>query len=415
MNRKIITLIIAMAVSVQTMAQDKKLTNIKQLFQSEKYDECIEAAKKYNSANNQKPDGYFYLALSYYGLYKKNPQKESSLSFAENTMWTAFNKDKSKTVREDFKDNIDELHNTMVDVQTKFFTSGDVRRAQSHGEMTARIFGDTTDIYRQLITPKPIEPKTYGKTLAAYEGPTNQTDVTGKKMGVWIENFPNGNRKSQINYEAGKPKGDFYKFYENGGVKAHLYFIDDNRAAAILYQENGDKIAMGYYYNQQKDSLWQYFESDSLLVLEENYVKGVKNGVETTYFIFGFPAEELTWKNGVKNGPWKRYHESGSLHFVANYVDGKLQGRYEKYDIKGTLEVVGNYKDDVKHGEWKEYDPETKKYISHKYINGKLENANEVEIEESNEIEKTTEQGKNLPDPKNYSGNPEDFFMNGRQ
>ena len=227
---------------------------------------------------------------------------------------------------------------------------------------------------------------------------------------MWIETYPNGNRKSQINFEGVKPRGDYYKFYERGGVSAHLYMIDDDRASAILYNEDGDRVAMGYYYKRQKDSLWQYLESDSILVAEENYTKGVKNGLETTYFPYGLPAEEVNWKNGVKDGVWKRYHDIGTILFEAKYVNGKLEGLYTKYNTKGEIELTGNYKNDVKHGEWKEYDPKTKKYKSIKYINGELENAAEEDLKESKMIEKQSEEGKYLPDPVDFHNNPEEFF-----
>ncbi len=401
---------IAFALSAQ--AQDKKLDKVKQLFDAQSYTECMEAVKKYNASNSQKPDGFYYLAFTYHRIFRQTPQKEYNLTSAENTLYQAFNKDKDKTVRLQYKAEVDSLKSTITEFQDKFYAAGDNKKAGQHAMMLAKIFNDTTEIYKRIFMPELFaEPVTYGKTLAAYEGPTNQTDVTGKKIGVWIDLYPNGNRKSQINFEGGKPRGDFYKFYENGGVSAHLYMIDDDRASAILYDENGDKVAMGYYYKRQKDSLWQYFESDSIIVSEENYIKGVKNGRETTYFPYGIPAEELNWKDGKKDGAWKRYHDIGTILFEATYVEGKLQGRYTKYAANGTLELTGNYRDDVKHGEWKIYDPKTKKFKVEKYIDGEIENAAEVEAAESDEMQKQAEKGQYLPDPVDFHNNPEEFFQ----
>lgn len=406
----IITAIIALTMTAQ--AQDKKFDKIMQLYDSENYTECMEAVKKYNAANPSKPDGVFLLAFTYHKIFRQAPQKEYNLTSAENTLYNAFNKDKDKTVRLKYKTEVDELKATITEFQDKFYAANDNKKAGQHAMMLAKIFNDTTETYKHIFMPELFAaPVTYGKTLAAYEGPTNQTDVTGKKIGVWIELYPNGNRKSQINYEGGKPRGDFYKFYEHGGVSAHLYMIDDDRASAILYDENGDRVAMGYYYQRQKDSLWQYLESDSILVAEENYIRGKKNGLETTYFPYGLPAEELNWKDGVKNGVWKRYHDIGTILFEANYVNGKLEGRYTKYNSKGEIELIGNYKNDVKHGEWKELDPKTKKFKVTKYIDGEPENAAEEALKESKEIDKQSEEGKYLPDPVDFHNNPEEFFQ----
>lgn len=410
--KKLILISAIIALTISAQAQDKKLDKVKQLFESQNYTECIEAVKKYNAANSQKSDGFYYLAFTYHKIFRQAPNKEYNLTSAENTLYQAFNKDKDKSVRLNFKPEIDSLKATITEFQDKFYAAGDNKKAGQHAMMLAKIFLDTTEIYRRIYMPELFaEPVTYGKTLAAYEGPTNQSDVTGKKIGVWIDLYPNGNRKSQINFEGGKPRGDFYKFYEKGGVSAHLYMIDDDRASAILYDENGDRVAMGYYYKRQKDSLWQYFESDSIIVSEENYTKGVKNGTEITYFPYGLPAEELNWKNGEKNGAWKRYHDIGTILFEATYVNGKLEGRYSKYSATGTLEISGNYRNDVKDGEWKIYDEKTKKFRTEKYNNGEIENAAEVDAAESKQLEKQSEQGKFLPDPVDFHDNPEEFFQ----
>ena len=203
------------------------------------------------------------------------------------------------------------------------------------------------------------------------------------------------------------------------GLENIFYLIDEEDMMAVGIARGVFSIpahfmfavAMGYYYQRQKDSLWQYLESDSILVAEENYVRGKKNGLETTYFPYGIPAEEINWKDGVKNGVWKRYHDIGTILFEANYVNGKLEGRYTKYNAKGEIELTGNYKNDVKHGEWREFDPKTKKFKVEKYVNGELENAAEADAAESQQLQRQSEEGKYLPDPVDFHNNPEEFFQ----
>ncbi len=411
--KKFLTVVAILFTSFVTNAQDKKLDKVQQLFDSESFTECVEAAKKYNSSNSSKADGYFLLGFSYFELYKQNPKKESQLTLTENTVFQAFNKDKDGSVRTKWNSQLDELHKTMTELQDKYFESGDKTKAGQHAGMLAKIFKDTTETYLRIFKPELfVKPITTGKSLAAYEGETNQTDVTGKKTGVWIEKFENGKRKSQINYEAGKPRGDFYKFYQTGGVSAHLYFYDDSLASAILYAENGDKVAMGYYYNREKDSLWQYYSMDSIVVSEERYKRGVKNGQETTYYFFGFPAEEIMWKDGKKEGPWKRYYESSTPMFETQYKNGVLDGPYVKYDIKGNKVIIGNYKNDLKEGDWLVQDSETQKMVKIKYINGKLSNQEEYDLEQAQKMHDIIEKSKDLPDPKDYVSDPTQYPYN---
>lgn len=410
--RRIILIFAVLLTAITANAQDKKLDNVRKLFENKSFTECIEAARKYNSTNSSKPEIFFYIGFSYLELYKQNPQKESQLSSAENSVFQALSKDKSGEVRKNFSENLDELHKILVDLSTKYFESDDKTKAGQHSSMLAKIYNDTTEVYRRIYNPEMFL-KPIGKSLAAYEGPTNQYDVTGQKIGVWIEKFPNGKRKSQINYENGKPRGDFYKFYQKtGGVSAQLHFFDDNLASAILYAENGDKIAMGYYYNQKKDSLWQFFEGDSLLVAEEFYSKGVKQGVQTTYYIFGFPSEEITYKDGKKDGPWKRYYESSTLEFEAVYVNGELNGPYKKYDIKGNVIMQGNYKNDLPDGEWMVWDAEKNKKTTIKYKNGVPENDEAIKEAEAQEILKMIDNKGKFEEPAKEMNSRNIYFDN---
>lgn len=410
MKKALLTALLA-AAAMMTQAQDKKIEKLKDLYQSKSYPECIEAAKKYNEKNTQNPHSYFYMGFSNYNLYLENPKKESHLTTAENNIYNALRKDKDQSARPTFDSELSRMHTTVSELTTKCWDEGDKGRAEMHATMLARIWNDTTEIYWKIKSPeKFVAPVAYGKQLAAWEGPTNETDVMGNKVGVWIETYPNGKRKTQITYENGKPRGDYYRFYESGGIKSHMYIIDDDRSSAILYDENGDKVAMGYYYKRQKDSLWQYMISDSLLVAEENWHQGVKNGLETTYYIWGLPADETFYKNGIKDGPWRRFHVSGSIQIDAHYKNGMLYGEYSKYGIDGTLEIIGNYKNDLKHGKWKVYNRETKKYIERNYIDGKLEKQAEAEAEETKLMEDLLQKASELPDPKDFANNPEEYF-----
>ncbi|MCQ2974667.1 MAG: hypothetical protein MJ211_07625 [Bacteroidales bacterium] len=389
-------------------AQDKKMAKIAELYTNQQYEACIESAKKYNSSNNTNPEGFYYLGFSYFNQYK-NTQKETTLKLAENTIYQAINKDKNNEKQEKFSSILAEMHDTILTIQNKYYGNNEKDKARDHASMLAKIYKDTTEIYLRIFNPeKFITPIAIGKRLSDYEGPTNQLDLSGKRQGVWIEKYENGNRKSQINFENDIPHGDFYKFYEKtGGVSAHLYCINKEVASAILYAENGDKIAMGYYYNHKKDSLWQYFTSDSLLIAEENYKNGVKNGLETTYFIFGFPLEEINWKDGVKHGTWKRYYESSTPIFETTYENGKLNGRYNKYDIKGKIIITGAYKNGLPDGEWKYYDEEKKDYVTHKYTNGKLDE--KIEEEQSKKLKELINPKNLLPDPQDYINDPMEY------
>ena len=409
MKKTLITALI-LAVSSSLNAQDKKMDKIADLFQKQDYENCIIYAKKYNASNSSNPKGYYYLGFSQFQQYL-NSNKEPQLKIAQRTVFTAVTKDREKQFFNEFSAPLRQLKDTLTSYQTRYYNNGDKNSAKDYGEMIAKIYGDTTEIYLRLIHPEFFEaPKVVGKSLAYYNGPTNQTDITGKKQGVWVEKYRNGNRKSQINYVNGKPLGDYYRFYERtGGVSAHLYFSDFDDASALLYDEAGSIIAMGYYRNQKKDSIWQYLKNDTIVVSQEMYKNGVKDGKQTTYFEFGFLAEEITYVNGVREGVWKRYYETMQPVFEAIYHNDKLNGKYTKYDLDGNVIISGTYKDDLPIGEWKYYDKETKKYKKYNYVDGKPENYEQLEEEETKRLEQMMKHSTELADPQDYINNPEDY------
>ena len=65
------------------------------------------------------------MGFSYFEVYKQNPAKESNLTLAENTVYKAVTKDKTGEVLQNFVKNYDELHQTMRQLQEKYFASGD--------------------------------------------------------------------------------------------------------------------------------------------------------------------------------------------------------------------------------------------------------------------------------------------------
>lgn len=397
-------------ISFSLKAQDKKLSEIEKLYQTGAYDQCSQAVIKYNGTKNPDPVSYFYSGLSYFKKYVSS-RSESSLKRAEQIIYQGYSK--TKSLPEKLSGDISMFHDTVSAVCNYYFAQNNLDKANDHAEMLVKIFQDTTEVWLRKNKPQLfLSEKIQGKTLAEYTGPTNQTDISGKRQGVWIERWPNGLRKSQINFKGGVPDGEYYKFYQSGGLKVQMYFYSPEQSSAILYDENGDKAAMGYYLNHAKDSLWQYYNNDSIVVAEENYRNGKKHGSQYLFFPFGQAFEIINWENGVKHGLWQRYYTNGQKQFEATYVNGELNGTYTKYSIDGKPLFTGNYTADLKTGKWKLFDEKTGKYNTLEYINGVLSNQDEVDLKQTQEIEAQIERAKELPDPEHYADDPTQYPAN---
>jgi antitoxin component YwqK of YwqJK toxin-antitoxin module len=113
----------------------------------------------------------------------------------------------------------------------------------------------------------------------------NNIDVNGYKQGNWLKKYNNGNIKYKGQFTDDKPFGLFYYFYENGKLKAEKKFFHDGQAASThFYDKSGNLKSSGIYVNELKDSTWNYYNSDSIIIMSEQYNKGLLNVFTKTYY-----------------------------------------------------------------------------------------------------------------------------------
>jgi len=327
--------------------------------------------------------------LSDFEMFKTGSdlQKKSLLTSAINNINYGLNKDADKSIFGGF-DQFQEMHDSILTFAGKLYEN---KKSQSEFfyKNLAKIYSDTTEQYVELFVPKVVEIK---QDLAFKEnsGPINQTDVAGNRQGLWIKKYDNGLVESEIFFKDNHPAGVFRKYYENGNLKANMYFDETGeRTAAVLYNEDGSKLAMGYYYKHQKDSLWQYYINDSIVIREENYKKGVKDGYERTYNPYNYPnlIDEKYWKNGKQDSTWTKFYMDGTPKIIAVYKDGVREGKYVAFNEEGATIAIGNYKNNLKEGVWKMQNAETQEIIEIEYKNGHPVNEDELSEQETKAIE----------------------------
>ena len=101
----------------------------------------------------------------------------------------------------------------------------------------------------------------------------NRTDAKGLRQGVWMDFYPNGQKRYEGQFKNGKCKGEFRYYDEQGNLKAtNTFDKSGEKALNKTYAPNGQLVATGYYVNQQKEGEWKYYDKDSgqLLLCEEN-------------------------------------------------------------------------------------------------------------------------------------------------
>ena len=104
-------------------------------------------------------------------------------------------------------------------------------------------------------------------------------------------------------------------------------------------------MSIGLYVDEVKDSTWVYFNSDSIVILSEDYKNGKLNGSTKTYYDNGKLYEHKIWNEGIQDGLMKQYYLDGSVKFEANFNLGIKNGtqnhtfKMEKYILKETIKM----------------------------------------------------------------------------
>lgn len=188
-----------------------------------------------------------------------------------------------------------------------------------------------------------------------YSQQLNRVDAQGRKIGAWKKSYSSGSVRFEGQFDKGKEVGVF-KFYAETSTKPIIVKTFDSistKASVVYYQENGVLESKGEMEGTERIGKWIYFYPDGkTLMLEENYEKGVLEGLFKSYFKNGKTSELLLYKNGKLHGNCKRFADNGVLIEDLNYTMGKLHGSASYFTINGKLAAKGKYENDIKVGDW---------------------------------------------------------------
>ncbi len=228
----------------------------------------------------------------------------------------------------------------------------------------------------------------------------NQSDNQGHKQGFWKVKYDNGIIKYTAFFKDDKPIGLMKRYFEDGTIKAVMFFDPSGVTRTKIYYQDGPLAAVGNYINSAKDSTWNYYSYyTKSLSNTESYVNGKKNGKSVCYFSNGSISEESEWVNGIRNGIWKQYFENNSLKFSTSFSNGMRNGEFDFYYPNKLIEWKGTYIMDKREGPWEHFDPEGKKDVTIEYKNGNPTNAAELDAKETELLKEIEKQKGKIPEP----------------
>jgi len=184
----------------------------------------------------------------------------------------------------------------------------------------------------------------------------NQLDAKGKKTGYW-KKVENGKLIYEGRFLNDRPTGTFKYYYPDGKLKSETTFLKGTeKVYTVIYHPNQKIASQGIYLDQQRDSIWNYFNDKGMLLETVTLKKGIKSGGRKIYNKDnGQLICEENYKNDTLDGAKKLWYESGDLYLVSNYKKGILDGAYEIYHEGQKPYVKGTYANNNKVKIWSYY------------------------------------------------------------
>ncbi|MDP4952358.1 MAG: hypothetical protein NWQ53_01830 [Flavobacteriales bacterium] len=211
----------------------------------------------------------------------------------------------------------------------------------------------------------------------------NRYNSQQQKKGVWIEFWPNGNRKTEGYYTKGIKNGIF-KYYNSKGElqKIEKYqggqLLTDADEAQLLdirkeYFESGKLKLVGSYKNGSKQGTFREYDEEGNVIQSYVYKENLLLG------------EGIVDDEGRRQGDWKIYYPTGEIQAEGAYVDGLREGPWVFYHAEGKIAQKGAYRLDLPQGEWRWYFKNGEIHREEYYRKGK-EDGEFVEYNEKGEV-----------------------------
>ena len=202
----------------------------------------------------------------------------------------------------------------------------------------------------------------------------NVTDSKGMKQGAWKKLDENGKLRYEGQFNDNLPYGTFTHYHGNGKLKAVMKYYQSGKAAqTTLFSLEGVREAQGKYLNQQKDSIWLYYDmKGEMIISQESYKNNLKEGAFIIYDKNAKPLDITRYSKGKKDGRWEVFYPNGKYKLVTKYLQGELDSSYSAFFEEGTKKIEGQFSKASREGNWFYYNANGTIQKQEMYKDGKL-------------------------------------------
>jgi antitoxin component YwqK of YwqJK toxin-antitoxin module len=183
---------------------------------------------------------------------------------------------------------------------------------------------------------------------------TNYTDPNGLKQGHWIykndvKKLPNYDPAAKVeegDYKDNKKMGMWVQYWPNGNKKSEISF-DNNKAKgyAKMYFEDGKVMEEGTWENNRWTGDYKMYHPNGQLFYEFKYSpSGKREGVQTYFHDNGKVMMKGEMKDGKETGEWEERYENGDLKSKKVFNNGSIDPTQTKTYVPKNV-IVDNTPD----------------------------------------------------------------------
>ncbi len=125
--------------------------------------------------------------------------------------------------------------------------------------------------------------------------------IDNKKSGIWKDYHCNGNLKTQITFQNGRPDGPASKYYETGKLKEEgIWKITKWTGEYKLYYANGQiQHEFNFNANGKREGNQRYFYESGKIMIEGNWAAGQESGIVKEFYETGEIKSEKNYSSGT--------------------------------------------------------------------------------------------------------------------
>ena len=148
------------------------------------------------------------------------------------------------------------------------------------------------------------------------------------------------------------------KIYKDGKLDIEWIPEYSNITDHIEYYGNGQIKTKGFLKNNEKHSLWSYYDREGHLLVERYFSYGKPSNIWIWYDHHNHEIDHYTiYTNNRDDGFLKRFYQSSNIKEEKSYSSNKLNGSYKLFydNLKNSIHIKGSYEIGVKVGNWESF------------------------------------------------------------